>query len=100
MEFVVEISRPTPHRLNQLAITAVEQASEAAFKEPIQAGPGVRLALAWLSLNRVVPEQEIADFWLNLTKPARPGDADGYCRSRDLTVFVNRCKHLSGVRRR
>lgn len=90
--------RPSPDRMNRFAIEILEEASAAARKVPIKPTPAVRLALAWLSINRVVTRDEIDAYWGCLTRPPQPNDNDGYCRSRDLTVFINRCKFLAGQR--
>jgi hypothetical protein len=88
--------RPSPDRMNRFAIEVLSEASAAAGKVPLKPSPAVRLALAWLSINRVVTRDEIDAYWVCLTKPAQPADNDGYCRSRDLTMFVNRCRFLAG----
>ncbi|PNU03123.1 hypothetical protein A8V01_24885 [Novosphingobium guangzhouense] len=85
--------------MNRFAIDVLDEARQRAYEKPIPAEPAMRLALAWLAVNRLGEPYLIEQFWASATKPARPDDSNGYCRKRDLQVCINRWTFLAKQRR-
>lgn len=91
------LARPSSQRLNRLAIDVLAAAAASAEAAPISPEPSVRLALAWLSWNRVAEGWQVETFWKALTKPASPHGMEEYCRVRDLNLVMNRWRKVAGV---
>lgn len=83
------IPPPSPHRMNRHAIEVLDAAREAAKDKPIKPTPAVRLALSWLTLNKIAEGFQVERYWEALTKTPPHGMAD-YVRDRDMQIYIDR----------
>lgn len=92
------MASPSPDRMNIHAIAVLEDAAQKAEIEPIKPTPAMRLALSWLTLNRVADRWQVDAFWTAATKPYKNPDdphAD-YMRNRDMRIMIDAWKRKIG----
>ena len=87
------IRGPSPQRMNLHAIEVLDAARLSAQAAPIKATPEVRLALSWLTINKVAEPWQVKRYWEALTKREVHGMAD-YVRTRDMLIYVERWKRV------
>jgi hypothetical protein len=76
--------------MNRFAIDFLDAARIDAEPAPIDPSPALRLALAWLAFNGVAEGWQVELFWKCVTTPPGEHGMDPYCRSRDMSICINR----------
>lgn len=76
--------------MNMHAIEVLEEARLGAEAGPIKGTAAVRLALSWLSLNKVAEGWQVDSYWAALTKPPTAHGMAAYVRTRDMKICVDR----------
>lgn len=88
------ILAPSPDRMNRHAIEVLEAARLAAEKVPAKPSAEVRLALSWLTFNKVAEGWQAEKYWEALTKMPAHGMAD-YVRDRDMQIYIDRWRKVA-----
>lgn len=80
--------RLTRSRLSHHALAVLEAAHDRGIEAPTPLTAADRLAIGWL-LFVGVAEQWQAEFWAKALTTLGDHGMDGYCRERDLTIYLN-----------
>lgn len=91
--------RLTRSRLSHHALVVLEAAHERGFEAPTPLTAADRLAIGWLLWCGVAQPWQTKAWARALTQLGDHG-MDGYCRERDLTIYLNRWRAVIADRDR